>query len=86
MADDEAADRFIRGLQPHLQHEVLKEDPPNFNEAVRLAERLSRLHDFLQSRDRPPNPKPPQQKPKQVQNPWGLEDMDIDTFNAFLAF
>ena len=50
---DETLNKFIRGLKPDLQRKVLKCDPPNFDTACMLAERLARLEDVIHDRFNP---------------------------------
>ena len=50
ISDDEQLDKFIRGLKPALQREVLKADPQSFQNACMLAERLARLDDVIYDR------------------------------------
>lgn len=51
--DDEMLDRFIRGLDPVIGCELLKENPSTFEEACILAERISRLANLVGSGSRP---------------------------------
>ena len=44
---DEVLDKYVQGLKPDLQHEVLKADPVTFNNACKLAEWLARLDDVI---------------------------------------
>jgi len=48
ITDDEMLDRFIRGLQPAVQREVLKDNPGTFMDACMLAERIGRLDSYLE--------------------------------------
>ena len=43
ITDKEMLDRFMRGLSPDVQRELLKQDPPTFAAACQMAERLARL-------------------------------------------
>ena len=54
---DEVLDKFIRGLKPDLQREVLKADPVTFDNACTLAERLARLDDVIHDRFNPSDSK-----------------------------
>ena len=47
VTDDEMLDRFIRGLKPAIQREVLKDNPQTFSDACMLAERIGRLDTYL---------------------------------------
>ena len=47
ITDDEVLDRFVRGLRPKVQREVLKDNPQSFEQACMLAERIGRLDDFV---------------------------------------
>ena len=47
ITDDEMLDRFIRGLKPAIQREVLKDNPSTFADACMLAERIGRLDTYL---------------------------------------
>ena len=42
--DEELLDRFIRGLKPRTRMEVTMRDPPTFDEAVKLADRMDSLY------------------------------------------
>ena len=43
-------DRFVRGLGKATQRSVLLEDPTTFEQAMQIAERVSRLDAVLQGR------------------------------------
>ena len=43
ITDDEMLDRFVRGLEPIIGREVLKENLQTFEEACVLSERISRI-------------------------------------------
>ena len=54
---DEVLDKFIRGLKPDLQCEVLKVDLVTFDNACTLVERLARLDNVIHDRFNPSNSK-----------------------------
>ena len=43
-------DRFMRGLNPDVQRELLKQDPPTFAAACQMAERLACLEAVIEAR------------------------------------
>ena len=47
ITDDEMLDRFVRGLEPIIGREVLKENPQTFEEACVLSERISRIANLV---------------------------------------
>ena len=47
VTDDEMLDRFICGLKPAIQREVLKDNPQTFSDACMLAERIGQLDTYL---------------------------------------
>ena len=47
ITDDEMLDWFVRGLEPIIGREVLKENPQTFEEACILAERISRIANLV---------------------------------------
>ena len=49
ITDKEMLDRFIRGLSPDVQRELLKQDPPTFAAACQMAERLARLEAVIEA-------------------------------------
>ena len=50
ITDEEMLDRFMRGLSPDVQRELLKQDPPTFATACQMAERLARLEAVIEAR------------------------------------
>ena len=47
VTDDEMLDRFVRGLEPIIGREVLKENPQTFEEACVLSEGISRIANLV---------------------------------------
>ena len=50
ITDKEMLDRFMRGLSPDVQRELLKQDPPTFAAACQMAERLACLEAVIEAR------------------------------------
>ena len=50
ITDKEMLDRFMRGLSPDVQWELLKQDPPTFAAACQMAEHLARLEAVIEAR------------------------------------
>ena len=49
ITDGEMLDRFMRGLSPDVQRELLKQDPPTFAAACQMAELLARLEAMIEA-------------------------------------
>ena len=49
ITDKEMLDRFIRGLSPDVQRELLKQDPPTFAAACQMAEFLACLQAVIEA-------------------------------------
>ena len=47
VTDDEMLDQFVRGLEPIIGREVLKENPQTFEEACVLSERILRIANLV---------------------------------------
>ena len=47
ITDDEMLDRFVRGLEPIIGREVLKENPQTFEEACVLSKRILRIANLV---------------------------------------
>ena len=54
ITDDELLNKFIRGLQPAVQRELLKADPQNYEDACKMSERIARLDTLLLEYAKPP--------------------------------
>ena len=50
ITDEEMLDRFMRGLRPDVQRELLKQDPPTFAAACQMAEHLACLETVIETR------------------------------------
>ena len=44
MSEDEKLDKFVRGLKPNIQSQVLIEDPLTVHEAMSVAQRIDSIH------------------------------------------
>ena len=44
MSHDEKIDKYVRGLKPYIQKELLIKDPPTLEEACRIAERIDTIN------------------------------------------
>ena len=49
ITDEEMLDRFMRGLSPDVQRELLKQDPPTFVAAYQMAEHLACLEAVIEA-------------------------------------
>ena len=50
ITDDEMLDWLVHGLEPIINHEVLKENPQTFEEACVLAERILQIINLVGGR------------------------------------
>ena len=49
ITDEEMLDRFMRGLSPDVQRELLKQDPPTFAAACQMAADLAHLEAVIEA-------------------------------------
>ena len=70
ITDEEMLDRFMRGLSPDVQRELLKQDPPTFAAACQMAEHLARLEAVIEARLPTTNQNQNKNKQHYTNNPY----------------
>ena len=58
MTEEEKLDRFVRGLRPHLQREVLLREPHTLQEACHIAYKLETVLSQIRGSNPSPTPRP----------------------------